>query len=189
MDADGTIHKPGFFRRLWNRVSGHGAGTALVNGIVDSNKTVAIAAGSNTLSGILGNVGVPASRLTDKGAATLGVDKSKVDYVVVFDSSRQSPTAVRQPDGRITEENAPAEVVLAHELIHASQFIRGIKHDQTPTDHVFREAGQWHLETAPKSELQDVGLAAGGNITENKIRRELGYLPRADYFTRNQWQR
>jgi RHS repeat-associated protein len=189
VDADGTIHKPGFFRRLWNRVSGHGAGTALVSAIVDSNKTVAISAGRTILSGVLGNTGIPSSKLTDKSAAIFGVDKSKVDYVIAFDPSKSTPTALRQSDGTITEKDAAPEMVLAHELIHASQFLRGVKYDQTPADHVFQEAGKWHLEEVAKSELQTVGLAPGGNITENKIRRELGYLPRAAYFTRNQWSR
>jgi len=36
VDADGTVHKPGAFRRLVNDVSGHGAGTALVSRLVDN---------------------------------------------------------------------------------------------------------------------------------------------------------
>jgi RHS repeat-associated protein len=197
VDANGTVHKPGFFRRALNHLTGHGAGTTLVSRLVDSKYTtnIVIRAGSNSAS---------ASNLQ---AASDGTGSNAT---VFWDPNNTLPDETRVPDanGNITAVSpiepraTDPDLNLGHELIHADHITTGtrIPHMtqagkiQLPNvgTHLFVEGTTLHAETYRPEELRTTGFAPfvrKGDITENQLRRELGLAPRAAYLSRKQWDR
>ena len=187
VDSNGKIHKPGFFRRMVNRLTGHGAGTDLVSRIADSKKTVVINASATGT----GSSGV-ASEMTKPALATrFGVDPKDFGYVITFDTKTRESIEVRNPDGTISADTASPGEQLAHELIHAEQRLRSGPLDSAPATHTFSDGGTNRQERATASEFRAVGIpgfTSRGDITENQIRRELGLRPRATYNTRKNWE-
>lgn len=82
------------------------------------------------------------------------------------------PTADKNKN--VTESYTPTAVVLAHELIHASHMVEGTQ----AVGYVNYKGldGNYYVDKA--EEFNTVG---GNGITENSIRNELGYAPRAYY--------
>lgn len=187
VDADGTVHKPGFFRRVVNHLTGHGAGTDLVSRIVDSKKTVVIWAGDFGSTS-----GLASEQVKPQLASNLGVDMKDLGYVISFDTSTKAAIAVTNPDGSIVEDSASPGEQLAHELVHADQRLRSGPLDTTPSIHSFSTGGVNYQESEASKEFRAVGYSGfrqRGDISENQIRRELGVRPRAAYNTRDKWQR
>ncbi|HEX3252822.1 MAG TPA: RHS repeat-associated core domain-containing protein [Pyrinomonadaceae bacterium] len=188
VDANGKIHKPGFFRRMFNHLTGHGAGTSLVSRIVDSNKTVVIWANSDFGS----TSGLASEQVRPKLASTLGVDPKDLGYIISFDTSSKAPIEVRNSNGTIETDMASPGEQLAHELVHADQRLRSGPLDATPSIHSFSERGVQYQEGEAAKEFRAVGYSGftkSGDITENQIRRELGVRPRAAYNLRDAWKR
>lgn len=184
VDADGTVHKPGFFKGILNHLTGHGKGTELVSRIVDAQKTVVILAGDWGQT-----TGESGANLRPAIANMTGVPLADMSYLISFDPNHSDQGEVRNSDGSIGTSTVSPALQLAHELIHADELMRGGQPlDTTLTQHRFTEFGVTHQETVQQKELRAVGFNAGrGDITENQIRRELGQRPRAAYLDRRYW--
>jgi RHS repeat-associated protein len=187
VDAQGRVHKPSFFRRLFNRITGHGAGTSLVSRLVDSRQTTDIVVTPNTNN---------ASAIPTNQQAAVAGQASNV--IVLFDPNINVNVPTRTPDanGRITatspiqDQAADPAIVLGHELIHAEHFTKGTANFAL-VDHDFVEGNIAYRETWRQEELRTTGFAPHvrrGDITENQLRRELGQRPRATYLPRQAWQ-
>jgi RHS repeat-associated protein len=188
VDAQGRVHKPSFFRRLWNSITGHRAGTALVSRLVDSRQTTTIIARSGT-----NNAGVSPTNLQamNQGQPT--------GAIIEYDPGVNRTSSDRTPDakGNITAISpiqvraADPAIVLGHELIHADHITSGnINIAQGPHD--FVEGNVAYRENESSEELRTVGFAGHvrrGDITENQLRKELKVMPRATYSYRPDWIR
>ena len=193
IDKNGKIHKPGFFRRMVNRLTGHGAGTDLVSRIADSKKTVIIHAtsGKDGAAGP-GSSGLsPEAGIKDALPLSFGVNPKDFGYFITFDTKTEEKIEVRNKDGSISTDTASPGEQLAHELIHAEQRMRSGPLDNTVGTHTFSDGGATRQERRAKNEFRAVGFAGfthRGDITENQIRRELGLRPRATYNLRKDWE-
>lgn len=94
--------------------------------------------------------------------------------------------------GRIEERNADSAITLAHELIHAYNWVRpGRAGVLDYGEHHLHEGTVGYKESIDIEELRTVALGdynLPGDITENQIRRQLNLRPRATYLDRSQWQ-
>lgn len=198
VDSNGTIHKPGFFKRILNHFTGHGKGTDLISRIVDSSRTISIVG-----IAVPNNMTVPHSSEN----ATNGTGTDSTVYLNEFVKSVE----VRMPDaqGKITE-NSPIKLetpsfatVLGHELIHALHNAEG---NATPNEievgRFFSESATFHTDNGKITITQNYieryrfeeyrtvgfsGFTQKGDITENQLRKELGQKPRAAYDYRDKW--
>lgn len=95
----------------------------------------------------------------------------------------------RENDGSIQEQPTDSAIMLGHELIHASHMIDGSFSGSSGV-HAFSEKGINYQESYSREELRTSGLAyfGRGDITENSLRRELGFRPRATYGKRDKWE-
>jgi RHS repeat-associated protein len=202
IDADGNVRKPSFFHRVLNRLTGHGDGTKLISQLVDSNKITTAA----TLKGFSGGqtinidlektspssvlVGGKISDVFKNALAAQGTQvRADTNYLIVIGTGS---TNERMPDGSIQSQPADTAVLLGHELIHASHYADG-SFVPDKGEHYFSENGVNYVEhpsPAGREELRTSGLAYNrpGDITENSLRKELGYRPRATYVGRDKWE-
>jgi len=199
IDKNGNVKKPNFFRRVINRLTGHGDGTKLISQLVDSKKVVTAASLPGTQGGYTVDLdkekamppnqfGLPnpstvfKSLLAQKGTNV----RDDTNILIVFGSASLNE---RMKDGTIQSNTADAAVILGHELIHAAHIIDGT-FEGSDGNHNFAENGVNYVETQSKEELRTTGLAFNrpGDITENSLRRELGYRPRATYNDREKWK-
>lgn len=193
VDAKGKIHKPGFFRRLANRLTGHGKGTALISRIVDSKNTTVISVRQGT--------GAAHTIYPEEG--TKGRDECGCTSLIEFDptfkdSNNLSEERTRDAGGSTTDTSpihaSPFELAisLGHELIHADHFNRNGAFDSTPDIHAFKEGGASYQERVERGEFRAVGFSGftkSSDITENQLRRELNIAPRAAYLSRSDWEK
>lgn len=191
IDGDGKIHKPGFFRRIFNKLTGHGAGTKLISRIVDSKNVTLIRATEKDA----GPAGLQSSRLTPAGQAMTGCAAVKCDYVIEFNLNFKATSSDRMPDGSIAQEAFDPAVALAHELIHADIFNHLGETFTEQVDkavHTYSVGGNTLTETEGAGEFLTTGLPFSYTgpktniplkwaVTENQIRKELGEPPRATY--------
>jgi Effector protein len=88
--------------------------------------------------------------------------------------------------GRAVLGTRPAQVGLAHELIHASHIQKGNRIDRDVQGSVTYAdpSGKTYNKKAPAEELRTIGLSnvKRGDITENQIRREQKVAPRLTPF-------
>jgi hypothetical protein len=194
---DGTIIKPGFFRSIFNKLTGHGAGTTLISRIADSkNHTVIEAKAQNA-----GPFNVTADQMPD------GLrQECKCDNYVAFGTKWDGKdlfAEVRQSNGQIEPEDyrGAIAVALGHELIHIDTYNRFGSTFDVDADHFFKEGNTTYKETWAAGEFLATGLPFVYNgtqnipnsldVTENKLRKELMKTPkpRAAYLPRNNWQK
>ena len=185
VDAQGNVHRPHFFRRLFNHLTGHGAGTDLVSRLVKQEHTTNI---------VVTTSGVNKEFAQDNAAAA---DPNRGSNATVYWNPNSQPLIeTRTPDGGIQALNRPAVIGLFHELIHADHDTRGTQEFSATVGlpyfgvHDFTEGNTMHREQSTRNEFRTVGFAGfthRGDITENQIRRELGQLPRAASSARKFW--
>jgi RHS repeat-associated protein len=191
VDAQGHVHKAGFFRRIANHLTGHGSGQALISRLVNSDQTTTIK-----------NVGRSGSFTVPKdGAAADAVAKGQsADATVYFSLNTAASLPTRGPDaaGNITATSPIVDVplnaadTLGHELIHALHIMEGTYDGTTVGNHDFVEGNIAYRESEKIEEFRTVGYAPykrSGDITENQLRRELNINPRATYNYREKWTR
>jgi hypothetical protein len=123
VNANGTVKKPGFFQRILNHLTGHGAGTTLVSRLVDSKQTTSI---------VVNSQGVVNSR-PDPATLNAHLAGQAANAIVRWDPDVTGSAPVRMPDanGNITatspiqEQTMDSILLFAHELIHADHITRG----------------------------------------------------------------
>jgi len=192
IDADGKIHKPGFFKRIVNNLTGHGAGTKLISRIDDSKNVTLIRATNKDA----GSSGIQSSRMTSLFQSMTGCAAVKCDYFIELNLNYKGTSSDRMPDGSISQEPYDPAVVLAHELIHADMF-NNLGETLTAKDddalHTYAVGGSTLSERHGAGEFLATGLPftysgpkttipSGWAVTENQIRKELGRPPRASYY-------
>ncbi|MGB7069153.1 MAG: RHS repeat-associated core domain-containing protein [Pyrinomonadaceae bacterium] len=118
-------------------------------------------------------------------------DGSSSDAIVYWDPDAIKFAEERVGPNQIESVQVHVEVLLAHELIHAYNRMRGGigGHDQLTGDHYFTEGNLGYYENAERTELRAVGYGFNqpGDITENQIRSQLGYQGRSAYLARKYW--
>ena len=190
IDADGKIHKPGFFRRILNKLTGHGAGTRLISRIADSKNVTLIRATEKDA----GPAGTPSSRMTPVFQSTTGCAAVRCDYYIEFNINYSGTSSDRMPDGSIAQQRFDPGVGLAHELIHAdifNHFGETLTAREDNAVHSYTVGGKTLTETHGAGEFLATGLPfqyTGPKniplkwaITENQIRKELKRRPQAFY--------
>jgi NleD-like pathogen effector protein (putative zinc metallopeptidase) len=191
IDADGKIHKPGFFRRIMNNLTGHGAGTRLISRIDDSKNVTLIRATNKDA----GPAGLESSRMTPAFQAMTGCAAVKCDYYIEFNVNYSGTSSDRMPDGSIVQGAFDPGVALAHELIHADIFNHlgeTLTAREDNAVHTYSVGGRTLTETHGAGEFLATGLPftyrgpktnipLNWAVTENQIRKELGKTPRASY--------
>jgi hypothetical protein len=95
----------------------------------------------------------------------------------------------RASNGTLAVQPMDTAVGLGHEFVHVSHILNGTMDYTTRGQHVFSEGGITYVEEQLNEEFRAVGLGYNrrGDITENQLRRELGYGPRATYSKRDKW--
>ncbi|MBK7995510.1 MAG: hypothetical protein IPK14_19700 [Blastocatellia bacterium] len=96
-----------------------------------------------------------------------------------------------QPDGTIKDEPIATEIILAHELAHASHAQNGTI-DRSLRDRTFTDGSTTYKENWRYEEFRTTGFTGfrqGNEPSENSIRAELGYNARATYLDRSSWTR
>jgi hypothetical protein len=126
---------------------------------------------------------------TAQGSPTRPNSGSKAAVSYDPDWSKTIALPTLQKDGSIKDQTVDSAVVLAHELIHATHAQRGTI-DRSLVDHTFTENGVTYKENWRFEELRTTGFPGarqGSDPSENSIRGELGYKPRASYLDRSSW--
>lgn len=188
VDNQGRIRKAGFFRRVFNHLTGRGAGTALVTRIVNSRFTTTI----QVVPGAGGGGGVTAPT---NAAGSLAGQRSNA--TIQYDPNATTGLPTRMPDanGNVTDTSpiqnqaTNSALTLGHELIHADHIMQGGM-NWGMTNHTFYEGTQHYQETWLSEEFRTVGFSGfvrRGDTTENKLRKQLGLNPRAAYTPGITW--
>ncbi|MBN8722332.1 MAG: proprotein convertase P-domain-containing protein [Acidobacteria bacterium] len=175
-----TVDAQGYVRAATTRTPGHEQGYKLLDDILaggkGGNKKVNISFTSQ-------------NAFTQSGAgATTGAGS---DATVAMDFGLRISLPALQPDGTIKDEPIASEVILAHELAHASHAQNGTI-DRSLRDHTFTDGGTTYKENWRYEEFRTTGFTGfrqGNEPSENSIRAELGYNARATYLDRSSWTR
>jgi len=194
--ADGTVKKPGFWKRVANRLSGHGKGTDLVGRLVDAKNTTTIVvttlsdngtAAGNAAAANIGSLGGKTDAFVT--AAKRGIP---TDAIVVWNPQQTAEAGEFTTTGGFQTQLSSASN-LAHELIHAEHLVSGNWSLGLET-RGFSHWGRNFQETTNSEELRTT--FGGGsprkdgnsNITDNQIRKELGLSPRVAYASYDKWK-
>jgi RHS repeat-associated protein len=166
---DGTVIKAGFWQRVWNHLDRNGAGTSLVSDIVNTSTVVHIS--------------------TDPGSRNGSTEGDASNVFIKYDPTGSSnQTRLGGADSEIAPVDKPGQVVLGHELIHATHIADGTI-DYGYGVHSFSEAGANFSERWRTEEFRTVGFKGftQGGTTENQLRHQFGLNDRAAYLNRDQW--
>ena len=166
VSSNGTVQKGGLIRRIWNHLSGHGEGQALITTLVDSRSITTINAGPQGLAKTVGN----AARAT-----------------VTIDPQINISIPTRTGGNQVSNQPVDPAVVLGHELIHAYHDVTGTAAKGSSV-HDFTANGHKYHEVYYTEELDTVGFGNVGGLTENGLRHELHEDPRASYLGEKGWQ-
>jgi NleD-like pathogen effector protein (putative zinc metallopeptidase) len=188
IDANGKIHKPGFFRRLLNSFTGHAGGTALISRIADAKNVTLIRATEKDA----GPAGIPSSRMTAKFLQQSGCAAIRCDYYIEFNINFHGSSSDRMPDGSIQQQAFDPGIGLGHELIHAdifNHFGHSFTGQEDSAVHSYTDGGRSYQESGVAGEFLTTGLPFvyqgtrsnvphRWDITENRLRKELMKSPR-----------
>ncbi len=181
-----TVDAQGYVRAATTRTPGHEQGYKLLDDILaggkGGNKKVTIAF---TSQNAFTQSGAGATVLSN-GAAGAGSDAT-----VAMDFGLNISLPALQPNGTIKDEPIATEVILAHELAHASHAQNGTI-DRSLRDRTFTDGSTTYKENWRYEEFRTTGFTGfrqGNEPTENSIRAELGYNARATYLDRSSWTR
>jgi hypothetical protein len=174
-----TVDSQGYVHEATSKVSGHDQGYMLVNQLLNNPNKVTIQYVSNnayTQSGT-GAQGTPSK--PGRGSTA----------TVAYDPNLNISLPTVQRDGTIKDEGISSEIVLAHELVHATHAQRGTI-DRSLVDHFFTDGTKQYKENWRFEEFRTTGFPGqrqGNEPTENSIRAELGFRARATYLDRSSW--
>lgn len=169
----------GFVYAATTKTAGHDTGYQLVDNLLNGGKLVTIGF-------------TPDNAFTQSGTGAQGSPSrpsTGSTAQVSYDPSLAIKLPVVKPNGTIGDEGIDSAVVLAHELVHATHAQRGTI-DRSLVDHTFKDGDKTFTENWRFEELRTTGFAGfrqGNEPTENSIRAELGYNPRATYLDRSSW--
>jgi len=187
-----TVDSQGYVRAATTRTPGHEQGYKLIDDILaggkGGNKKVNI---SFTSQNAFTQSGAGATVLTSGTPTTPGTPGAGSDATVAMDFGLRISLPALQPDGTIKDEPIATEVILAHELAHASHAQNGTI-DRSLRDRTFTDGGTTYKENWRYEEFRTTGFTGfrqGNEPTENSIRAELGYNARATYLDRSSWTR
>jgi len=194
VNADGSVRRPGFWQRVANRLTGHGVGTELISNLVRSERTTTIVVTN-------GDTG---TEFDSEANASNGVG---TNATVFWDPSQTAPQGWLMERGpgegytangaAVSNLNPDPAIILGHELIHALHIVNGTaSFDSTPShDFVVRSGSAFETyresdggdPNAPpaREEFRTVGFhpfAGRREVTENRLRCELGLPLRVSYF-------
>ncbi|MBN8722333.1 MAG: proprotein convertase P-domain-containing protein [Acidobacteria bacterium] len=180
-----TVDSQGYVRAATTRTPGHEQGYKLLDDILaggkGGNKKVNISFTSQ-------------NAFTQSGAgATVvnGVAGTGSNATVAMDFDLRISLPALQPDGTIKDEPIATEIILAHELAHASHAQNGTI-DRSLRDRTFTDGSTTYKENWRYEEFRTTGFTGfrqGNEPSENSIRAELGYNARATYLDRSSWTR
>jgi len=178
-----TVDASGYVHAATSQQAGHSQGYTLINNLLNGGKKVTIAFQSQNAStaSSTGSQDTP----TRPGAGSTAT----VAYDPAWSNTIALPTL--QKNGTIKDHTVSSSVVLAHELIHATHAQRGTI-NRSLVDHTFTENGVKLKETWRFEEFRTTGFPGqrqGNEPSENSIRAELGFQPRAAYLFRDSWSR
>ncbi|MEW6736332.1 MAG: proprotein convertase P-domain-containing protein [Acidobacteriota bacterium] len=174
-----TVDAQGYVHEATNRTSGHDQGYTLINQLLNNPNKVNIQF-------------TPDNAFTQSGAGATGTPTAPgrgSSASVSYDPDLNIALPTLQPNGTIRDQAISSEVVLAHELVHALHAQRGTI-DRSNRDHFFTDGNQRYKETWRFEEFRTTGFAGfrqGLEPSENSIRAELGFNPRATYLGRESW--
>jgi RHS repeat-associated protein len=182
IDANGKIHKPGFFRRILNHLTGHGAGTSLISRIADSKNVTLIRATDKNAR----PAGLESSRMKDAFKQQSGCAAVGCSYYIELNTNYEGTSSDRMPDGSIQQRPIDLAVALGHELVHAdifNHFGTTFSNREDLAEHSYMEKGKTYTETYTAGEFLATGLPftyygphnipKSWDITENRLRKEL----------------
>jgi subtilisin-like proprotein convertase family protein len=176
-----TVDAQGYVRAATTRTPGHEQGYKLIDDILaggkGGNKKVNISFTSQ-------------NAFTQSGAGATNKDVGS-DATVAMDFGLNISLPALQPNGTIKDEPIATEIILAHELAHASHAQNGTI-DRSLRDHTFTDGGTTYKENWRFEEFRTTGFGGfrqGNEPTENSIRAELGFNARATYLDRSSWTR
>jgi subtilisin-like proprotein convertase family protein len=176
-----TVDAQGYVRAATTRTPGHEQGYKLIDDILSGgkggNKKVNISFTSQ-------------NAFTQSGAGATNKDVGS-DATVAMDFGLNISLPALQPNGTIKDEPIATEIILAHELAHASHAQNGTI-DRSLRDHTFTDGGTTYKENWRFEEFRTTGFGGfrqGNEPTENSIRAELGFNARATYLDRSSWTR
>jgi hypothetical protein len=184
-----TVDAKGFVHAAENKVAGHDTGYQLINNLLNSDKKVTIGftennAFTNSGDGAQGTPGRPNVGSTAQVSYDPSLQLELPTRQTKIDPSTGASKSV------IGNEPINSAVVLAHELVHATHAQQGTI-DRSQVTHTFTDGDQRLKETWRFEEFRTTGFTGarqGNEPTENSIRAELGYNPRATYLESNSWQ-
>jgi hypothetical protein len=174
-----TVDSNGYVRAAATRVAGHDQGYELINLLLNNKNKVTIQF-------------TPDNAFTQSGQGATGTPTRPgrgSTATVAYDPDLNISLPTLQADGTIRDEGIASEVVLAHELVHATHAQRGTI-DRSLRDHFFTDGTRRFKETWRFEEFRTTGFSGfrvGNEPTENSIRAELGYRLRASYLDRSSW--
>ncbi len=193
VDGHGTVHAPSLLRRVFNRLTGSGAGTSLVTGLVKSAQvtTIVPVSGNVASTSAVNSSGqrIPFSMVSATNAQV------EIDLNGAFSAETRTGRAANSASAN---QPVAGVVVLAHELIHASHIVSGTlgasgsyQSAFTMTQHFFPVGSHVYSETFFAEELRTSGfpgLSRRNDVTENSVRRQLGYPARVAYRGASNWR-
>ena len=190
----GRVSGPGFFRRIANTLTGSGAGTSLVHDLVTSGNTttiVPIHPGSAS-SPASSNSAAPAAGGSWNGPSNANafIDLSSTG-VTLPTHTTSTVSASGNPIGSVAMMGRDITVALAHELIHSLHIMDGSV-SFAPGVNRFTSGANVYEERYNSEELRTVGFPGSwriGDVSENYIRQQFGYLPRAAYTGPGSWKK
>ena len=177
-----TVDSQGFVHAATRKTAGHDQGYALINNLLNGGQPVSI-------KYVKDNAYTSSDATRSQGSPTRPGRGSSAE--VFYDPNLNIALPTRQANGTIRDEKISSEVVLAHELIHANHAQKGTI-NRTNVDHTFRDGNTTYKENWRFEEFRTTGFNGarqGLEPTENSIRAELGFRPRATYLDRSAWQR
>ena len=181
-----TVDSQGFVHEATRKIAGHDQGYALVNNLLNGGQPVSI-------KYVKDNAYTSSDSTRSQGTPNNPNAGSSAE--VFYDPKLAIELPTRQADGTIKDEKISSEVVLAHELIHAAHAQKGTI-NRTNVDHTFRDGNTTYKENWRFEEFRTTGFNGARQTingtpepTENSIRAELGFRPRATYLDRSAWQK
>ena len=166
------------------RAAGQSASYRLIRGIASTGRNVSIVVNHS------GDVSTLPVKSNGQPNSEVGLYGGVSDSIVNWDPDAQFSAEERVSPETVVTVKSPSEIQLAHELIHAYNLARGEQtHFLEFGFHSFPAGGWVYEEAARARELRVLGYGynVDGDITENQIRRQLGYRSRAAYALQSNW--
>jgi subtilisin-like proprotein convertase family protein len=176
-----TVDSQGFVHAATTQATGHTQGYQLINNLLNNPNKVTIQFTANNAFTQSGAGATVDPTTGQRGAGSFAT--------VSYDPNLAIELPTQQVDGTISDEVIAGEVILAHELVHAVHAQRG-EIDRKLLDHTFTDGGQKFKENWRYEEFRTTGFTGfrvGNETTENSVRAELGFRPRATYLDRGSW--